>query len=192
MKERNCLLRIKWRQIVSILCLFALLIPMVLMTKPAQAQSLYDDVLAQVQAIRQQLNQLMTTYNSMKPEDRAQMDAAVASSVRQALQQTYVAFSATDRARLDDAMRQATGYTFTQLLQSANTVPSLVNVVNLLANWAENWARQAGGTVTTPLKPTPPGAAHNNETNNDPISYRRNQFSTSGTGRCCRFYQGFA
>jgi hypothetical protein len=97
-------------QIVSILCLIAVLAPIAFVTKPAQAQSPYDEILSQLQPLRQQLDELLAMYNSMRPEDRVQVDATVAVSMRQALQQTYGSLSLTDRAKLDDDMRRQPQY----------------------------------------------------------------------------------
>jgi len=151
MKVRSYLLRTRWLQIISILCLLIMLIPMVLMAKPAHAQSPYADLEAQLQQLQQQVEQLLATYYSMKPEDRAQVDATMAAVMQQTLRQMYTSMSVTDRANLDEQTRQAMGYTFTQLLQMSSTVPGEAKMIGILSNFLRNYYG-----LTTPITTKPP------------------------------------
>lgn len=132
-----------------ILCLIIVSIMVVPAFSLAHAQS-YDDVIAQIQQVRQQLNQLMAIYNSADAATRAQMDAAVASGMQQALNQIYNSMSASDRASLEAECKRLTGYGFAQLMQTGNTVPGLVKVIDILIISLQN---MSGTTIPTTVKP---------------------------------------
>lgn len=102
-----------------------------------------------MRVVQQQLNELLASYQASEPEVRANMDAALAISVKQALQQTYYSLSTTERANLDAESRRLSGYTFTGLLEGASTVPGLVKTVNILISSLENLAGVPPSTIPT-------------------------------------------
>ncbi len=146
--------RSSWARWLLIVVLFiTILAPVTLTSRPVYAQSPYDEALAELQPIRQQLAEVLAIYQSADAKTRAELDAATASGMQQALKQVYGALPASDRAKLDDELRQMTGYTFPQLFSMASTVPGLVKAVNLLIDSLERLAASQKIPLTTPAKP---------------------------------------
>lgn len=161
MKPESRLLRSRRLRLV-VLCVLVSLGPLALMPKPARSQPA-GDMLAQIQQIRQALVQMLAIYQSAKPEDRAALDRALATSYVPALQRWYNSLSPSDRAAVDAQIRQKTGYTFQQLIQMSSTVPGLVRALNLvvdaisgLAGSAKASQTQSPATVTKPEQTTKP------------------------------------
>jgi hypothetical protein len=149
------ILRAGWFSIVILLVL-TLLIPTVFVSPQVHAQGPYDDLAAEMQMLRQQMAELLASYQSMDAQGRAMMDSAMGDAARQALQQMYGALSAGDRAVMDGQLRQATGYTFPQLAQSMSTIPGLVRTIDALI--AGLGYLSGGGAAVTPqpVNPDPP------------------------------------
>lgn len=144
---RGGVLQLKWLCVVAVVFFIVSLITMMLVTSRAFADDPKQEFLEAARQVQQQLEQLLQVYNSATPEQRAQMDAAVAQGMQQALQQVYWSAPADTRAEWDNQTRQATGYTIPQLFQSATTIPGLANAVNALLG-------ALGAPVPVPV-PTP-------------------------------------
>lgn len=155
MRTRPALSRSKWLRIVA-LSLLAVLGPMALTPRPAHSDSA-EDVLAQIQPLRQQLAELLATYQSSEPEVRAATDRTLSTYYVPALQKMYNSLPPSDRDAVDDQIRQKTGYTFLQLIQMSSTVPGLVRSLNLLADAVSGLAAGTGASQTkSPATTTKP------------------------------------
>jgi hypothetical protein len=123
-------------------------------------ESRYGELIAAAQAVRKELSNMLSLYQSADAKTRAAMDSAMLVASKNALNQVYGSLSASDRAALDARLREVSGYTFPQLMQMATTVPGMVKAVNLVLDGLE---RLAGGAkpTQTPLEPkgTPAPAA---------------------------------
>lgn len=143
--------RARWLLIVVLF--ITILAPVTPTSRPVHAQSPYDEALAELRSLRQQLAEVLAMYQSADAKTRAELDAAVARANQQALKQVYGALSASDRAKVDDELRRMTGYTFPQLFSTASTVPGLVRMVNLLIDAFERLAASQKTPIATPAKP---------------------------------------
>lgn len=141
------------RRLLIVVLFITILAPVTVTSRAVQAQSPYDEALAELRSIRQQLAELLAIYQSADAETRAQIDAGVARAMQQALKQVYGALSASDRAKVDDELRRMTGYTFPQLFSTASTVPGLVKAVNVLIDALERLAASQETPIATPAKP---------------------------------------
>lgn len=148
--------RSRWLRIVA-LSLLAVLGPVALTPRPAHSDSA-EDVLAQIQPLRQQLAELLATYQSSEPEVRAATDRTLSTYYVPALQKMYNSLPPSCRDAVDDQIRQKTGYTFLQLIQMSSTVPGLVRSVNLLADAISGLAtgRKPAQTTKPPATTTKP------------------------------------
>lgn len=138
------------RFLFFVLCLLIFFSPMALPSRPVYA--LDQDTISQLQEVRQQLAELLTLYQSMDANERAAIDAAIASEMRQALQQIYGSLSLSDQNLLDEQTRQATGYSFSQLFSSMSTVPGFAEGLDILISGLMNSSN--GTNASTPIKPT--------------------------------------
>jgi hypothetical protein len=85
-KKISILLFLRSRAFPLLTCFIILISLLLAISKPVLAQSPYNDALNQMRVVQQQLNELLASYQASEPEVRANMDAALAISVKQALQ----------------------------------------------------------------------------------------------------------
>ena len=128
---------VRWL-LVGAVCVSTVLSPLALPARPAHAQPPQEALTTALQQVREQLSQLLETYQSGDERARAAIDAATVQAMRQALQQTYWSLPADDQAQLDHELQQLTGYTWLQLWQGVSTIPELVNAVDVMLSALEN------------------------------------------------------
>jgi hypothetical protein len=153
--------------VVVVLCVLAVLSTTALTPEPAYAQSPYDAWLLLLQTTNQTNAQSLETYNSMDAATRARADAQMPALVDQGLQQMYLQMPATYQAKLDEQIRQMTGYaTAPQFFQTMLTVPSycsgLTVVISALSNLtggAQTPTFTVPDQVTAPPSTFPPTTA---------------------------------
>ncbi len=128
---------VRWL-LVGAVCISTVLSPLALPARPAHAQPPQEALLTALQQVREQLSQLLETYQSADAKAQAAIDTATVQAVRQTLQQTYWSMPASERAELDKEMRRLTGYTWLQLWQGVSTIPELVNAVDVVISALED------------------------------------------------------
>lgn len=173
MKSRYRFSCFRWSLIII---LVVLLLSPAFPSNQAKADD-YGDLIAQAQAIRQQLAQLLAAYNSMDANGRAMMDAAMAQGAQQALQQIYASLSASDRAYMDAQCRQATGYSMPQLMQASSTVPGMVSTLDLIL---ANLGNLSAGVAVAPPNPNNEEPKKEPETKNVTLTLYVHQNMASG------------
>lgn len=146
MKTRGGVRQLTWIVVLSVLTLVAFALPA---AGPAHCESIRE-ALAQLEALRQQVNQAMVAYQQAAPEVRAMVNSMMASQYVPALKRWYNALPSGERAALDKVLRN-TGYSFAQLVQMSSTVPGAVKALNLLVDAVE--VLYGGKRTVTPSEP---------------------------------------
>ena len=151
------------RFLFVVLCILIILSPTVLISKPAHAQSPYDDLYTQLKEWRQKWTNYLIEYNSTDDYDREAMNMLKGIRFNNLLTPLYsipASLSTNDQAKLDDEARRMTGHTFGELVDLAfkteTTVPEFVQTLELVYSVVENLSSGVPPPPTTESTKTTP------------------------------------